>query len=59
MGQGGSVADFPYNLHTAVELRGARLTVGNMVLHAGNRPGVADDPRVQAVAARWPGRPGV
>lgn len=59
MGQGGRATDFPYNLHTAIELRGARLTIGNAVLHDGDRAGVADDPRVRAVAARWPDRPGI
>ena len=33
--------------------------VGRDVLHDRGRLAVADDPRVKAVAARYPGRPGI
>ena len=59
LGQAGHNRDFPYNLHTAAELRGATLKIGGKVLHDNGRLGVADDPRVQAVAARYPDRPGL
>ncbi len=59
LGQAGHNRDFPYNLHTAAELRGATLEIGGKVLHDAGRLGVADDPRVQAVAAKYPDRPGL
>ncbi|MGE5537811.1 MAG: hypothetical protein ACM30I_04280 [Gemmatimonas sp.] len=58
LGQGGKAKAFPYNLHTAAEVRGATLTVGNATLHDNGRLGVMDDPRVQAVAAEYRDRPG-
>ncbi len=59
LGQGGRDKDFPYNLHTACEVRGGTLTVGGHKVHDGERLAVADDPRVRAVAARTPDLPGV
>lgn len=59
LGQGGRDKDFPYNLHTACEIRGGTLTVGGRKVHDGNRVAVADDPRVREVAARTPDLPGV
>ena len=59
LGQAGSNSNFPYNLHTAAELRGATLKIAGKVLHDNGRLGVYDDPRVQAVAAKFPDRPGL
>ena len=59
LGQAGHNSDFPFSLHTAAEVRGARLTVGNQVIHDGDRLAAFDDPRVRAVAARYPDRPGL
>jgi hypothetical protein len=59
LGQAGHNQDFPFSLHTAAEVRGAKLTVGDKVIHDGDRLGVYDDPRVKAVAARYPDRPGI
>lgn len=59
MGNGGGNKDFPYSLHTACELRGATLKIGNHTLHDQGRLGVLDDPAVQQVAARYGDRPGL
>lgn len=59
LGQAGHNRDFPYNLHTAAELRGATLEIDGKTLHDAGRLGVAKDPRVLAVAARYPDRPGL
>jgi hypothetical protein len=59
MGRGGPSKAFPYNLHTACELRGATLTIGNQIVHDGDRLGVLDHPKVKEVAARYPDRPGL
>ena len=59
LGQAGHNRDFPYNLHTAAEIRGATLTIGGRVLHENGRLGVLDHPGVKAVAARYPDRPGL
>lgn len=58
LGQGGKAKNFPYNLHTAAEVRGATLTIGNATLHENGRLGVLDDPRVKDVAARYADQPG-
>jgi len=58
LGQGGKSKEFPYNLHTAAEVRGATLTIGNATLHDNGRLGVVDDPRVKEVAARHRDQPG-
>jgi hypothetical protein len=58
LGQGGRAKDFPYNLHTAAEVRGATLAIGNMTLHENGRLGAFDDPRVKEVAASIGNRPG-
>lgn len=50
---------FPFNLHTAAEARGATLTVGNHVLHNNGKLAAFEHPSVQAVAARYPDRPGL
>ncbi len=57
LGRGGK--NFAYNLHTAAEARGATLVVGNHTLHDNGRLGVLDHPAVRAVAAKYPGRPGL
>jgi hypothetical protein len=57
LGQGGRSNSFPFNLHTAAEVRGATLKVGEHVLHENGRLGVADDPRVREVAGRYTDRP--
>ena len=59
LGQGGKAKDFPFNLHTAAEARGATLVVGNRTMHENGRLGVLDHPQVQAVAARYSDRPGL
>ena len=59
LGQGGKSKDFPYSLHTAAEVRGATLTIGNSILHDKGKLGVLDDPRVKAVADRFTGQPGL
>jgi hypothetical protein len=57
-GKAGQAKEFPYNLHTSAELRGATLTVGNQTLHDNGKLSVMDHPSVKAVAARYPDRPG-
>lgn len=59
LGNAGGNRDFPFNLHTSTEIRGATLKIGGKVLHDGAKLGVADDPRVLEVAARYPDRPGL
>ena len=60
LGQGGKSDSFPFNLHTAAEVRGgATFKIGGNVLHDSGRLAVADDPRVIEVAARYPNRPGL
>lgn len=58
LGQAGRSNSFPFNLHTAAEVRGATLKVGACLLHENGRLGVAEDPRVKEVAARYADRPG-
>lgn len=57
-GKAGQSKEFPYNLHTSAELRGATLTVGNQTLHDNGKLSVMDHPSVKEVAARYPDRPG-
>jgi len=57
LGVGSRTAEFPYNLHSAAEIRGATLKVGDQVLHDAGRLSVLNHPSVQAVAARYPNRP--
>jgi hypothetical protein len=59
LGQGGRSNSFAFSLHTAAEVRGATLRIGERVLHENGRLGVADDARVREVAARYPDRPGI
>ena len=59
LGQGRHHADFPYSLHPSPELRGCTLTIGGKVVHDNGRLGVLDHPSVQAIAAKYPDRPGL
>ncbi len=59
LGQGGRNKDFPYNLHTACEIRGGTLTIGGHKVHDGERMAVLDHPKVLEAAARTPDRPGI
>jgi hypothetical protein len=59
LGQGGRDKDFPYNLHTACEIRGGTMTVGGHKVHDGERMAVVDNADVLEVAARTPNLPGV
>lgn len=60
LGQGGNTKSFPFNLHTAAEVRGgATFKIGDKVLHDSGRLTALDDPRVIEVAARYPNRPGL
>lgn len=59
LGQGGRNKDFPYNLHTACEIRGATLIVGDHKVHDKGRMAAIDHPKVLEVAARTPQLPGV
>ncbi|MDX1483027.1 MAG: hypothetical protein R3229_00990 [Alphaproteobacteria bacterium] len=59
LGQGGRDKDFPYNLHTACEIRGGTLTIGGRKVHDGERMAVLDHPRVLEVAGRTPNLPGL
>ena len=51
-----SVGGAPFFVKAA---RGATLVVGNQTLHDNGRLGVLDHPSVRAVAAKYPGRPGL
>jgi hypothetical protein len=59
LGQGGRNKDFPYNLHTACEIRGGTMTVGGHKVHDVERMAVVDNADVLAVDARTPDLPGV
>jgi hypothetical protein len=49
----------PYGTHVSAEFRGGEFRVGGKVLYGNDRLSVADHPDVQAVAAKYPGRPGL
>lgn len=50
---------YPYWPHITGDLRHATLRIGNTLMHDNGRLTVLDDPAVLAVAARYPGRPGL
>jgi leucyl aminopeptidase (aminopeptidase T) len=51
--------DFPYNMHVTAEIRGATLQVGDKYLWKDGRLTALDHPAVKAIAAKYPGRPGL
>ena len=52
-------AHYPYWVHITGDIRTATFEVGETVIHDGGRLTVLDYPAVRAVAAEYPGRPGV
>ncbi len=50
---------FPYMSHITGDLRNATLKIGDFVMHDNGRLTVLDDPAVAAIAAKYPGRPGI
>lgn len=52
-------AEYPYMWHITAELRGATWQVGSKVIYDQGRLCSLDCPEVQAVASRYPGRPGI
>ena len=59
LGNGRPAADFPFNLHVSAEMRGASLRVGDRFLFEDGRLAAMDHPEVKAIAARYPGLPGL
>jgi hypothetical protein len=51
--------DYPYWMHITGDIRTATFRVGNTLIHDRGHLTVLDHPAVRAVAARYPGRPGV
>ena len=51
--------DYPYWPHITGDIRNCTFSVGDQVLYEHGRLSTLDDPAVLAVAARYPGRPGL
>ena len=51
--------EYPYWAHITGDIRAATFTVGDTVVHDRGRLTVLDHPAVAAVAAKYPGRPGL
>jgi hypothetical protein len=51
--------EYPYWPHITGDLRQATFRIGDALIHDNGRLTVLDDPLVKAVAARYPGRPGL
>jgi hypothetical protein len=51
--------EYPYWVHITGDIRTATFEVGDVVIHDRGRLTVLDHPMVKAVAAEYPGRPGV
>jgi len=51
--------EYPYWVHITGDIRTATFTVGDAVIHDRGRLTALDDPLVRAVAAEYPGRPGL
>ncbi len=51
--------DYPYWVHCTGDIRNATFRVGGTLVHDRGRLAALDHPAVAAVAARYPGRPGV
>jgi len=51
--------DYPYWPHITGDIRNCTFSVGDQVLYENGRLTTLDDPAVLAVAARYPGRPGL
>ena len=52
-------SQYPYWPHITGDIRNATFRIGDKPMHDGGRLTVLDDPAVLAVAARYPGRPGL
>lgn len=50
---------YPYWPHITGDIRQPTFRIGNTLMHDAGRLAVLDDPAVKAVAARYPGRPGL
>jgi hypothetical protein len=60
LGQGGKSKSFPFNLHTAAEVRGgATLKIGDRLLHDNGQLGIRDHPGIKEIASRYGDRPGI
>ena len=54
-----SAEDYPYWPHITGDIRQPTFRVGDFLFHDAGRLTTLDDPAVKAVAARYPGRPGL
>jgi hypothetical protein len=51
--------DYPYWMHCTGDIRTATFRVGDTLIHDRGYLTVLDNPAVRAVAAKYPGRPGL
>jgi hypothetical protein len=54
-----ATANYPYWMHCTGDIRTATFRVGGTLIHDRGHLAVLDNPAVKAVAARYPGRPGL
>lgn len=54
-----STANYPYWMHVTGDIRTATFRVGDTVIHDRGHLTALDNPTVRAVAAKYPGRPGL
>ena len=59
VGSGVATKDYPYWPHITGDLRRATFRIGEKLVHDQGRLTALDDPEVLAIAAKYPGRPGL
>ena len=59
LGNSHDTPEYPFNIHASAEVQGATVEVGGNIIYKDGRLTAFDDPRVRAIAARYPDRPGV
>ena len=51
--------DYPFNIHASAEMHNATVQIGENIVYQDGRLTAFDHPKVRAIAARYPDRPGV
>jgi hypothetical protein len=51
--------DYPFNVHISAEVNGATVQVADNIVYKDGRLTAFDHPKVQAIAAKYPNRPGL